>query len=84
MIWYDGGMGWWRYAAMGLGMVLFWALLVAGIVLLIRFVAGETTQPRRPWGSAEQILAARFANGELTEAEYRDRLQVLHGNRAPR
>lgn len=32
MFWFDHNMGWWGYAGMGAGMVLFWALVVAGIV----------------------------------------------------
>lgn len=31
-VWFDHNMGWWGYAGMGAGMVLFWALVVAGIV----------------------------------------------------
>ena len=41
MFWYDHNMGWWGYAGMGIGMVLFWALIVAGIVALVIFVSGE-------------------------------------------
>jgi putative membrane protein len=75
MIWYGGNMGWWGYAAMGIGMVLFWALVVGGLVLLIRAATTDTTvQPR---ATAEQILAARFAHGEITEYEYQDRLHLL-------
>lgn len=55
MFWY-GGNNWWGYAGMGIEMVVFWALLIRGIV---------------------QILAARYAKGELTETEYRDRLTIL-------
>ena len=69
-------MGWWGYAGMGIGMVLFWALLVAGIIALVMFVSGvRATAPSPP--SPEQILAARFARGEISETEYRDRLAVL-------
>jgi putative membrane protein len=77
MVWYDHDMGWWGYAGMGIGMVLFWALVVAGIVALVRFVSGDR-QPQQQPPSPEQILAARFARGELSESEYRDRLAVLH------
>ena len=35
MFWFDHNMGWWGYAGMGAGMVLFWALVVAGIVALV-------------------------------------------------
>jgi len=83
MFWYDHDMGWWGYAGMGIGMVLFWALLIAGIVALVVFVTGDppTRQAPPPEApSAEQILAARFARGEISETEYRDRLAVLHGS----
>lgn len=59
MYWFDHDMGW-GYAGMGIGMVLFWALLVAGIIALVMFVSGGLqTRPSPP--SPEQILAARFA-----------------------
>lgn len=79
MIWYGGEMGWWGYAAMGVGMVLFWALLIGGLVLLLKVGTADSISRPQPPSTAEQILAARFAHGELTEAEYRDRLQLLRG-----
>lgn len=84
MFWYDHDMGWWGYAGMGIGMILFWALLIAGIVALVMFISGDRqtrrapTTPDQTAPSAEQILAARFARGEISESEYRDRLAVLH------
>lgn len=82
MFWYDHNMGWWGYAGMAIGMVLFWALLIAGIVVLIRFIAGDrqSTSPT-PAPSPEQILADRFARGEISETEYRDRLTVLQNHK---
>ncbi|HJT93113.1 MAG TPA: SHOCT domain-containing protein [Mycobacterium sp.] len=80
MFWYDHDMGWWGYAGMGVGMVLFWALLVAGIVALVVFVTGDRRASQGPppeVQSAEQILASRFALGEISETEYRDRIAVL-------
>ena len=65
MIWYDHNMGWWGPADMGIGMVLFWALIVAGIVALVMFVSGDR-QPQQQPPSPEQILAARFARGEIS------------------
>ncbi len=75
MLWY-GGYDWWGYAAMGIGMALFWALLIGGIVALVRLTASGTVDRRQP-SAPEQILAARYATGELTETEYRDRLTTL-------
>jgi len=77
MFWYDHDMGWWGYAGMGLGMVVFWGLLIAGIVGLVVFVSGDRLTRRSP-ATPEQILAARFARGEISETEYRDQLGVLH------
>lgn len=77
MFWYDHNMGWWGYAGMGIGMVLFWALLILGIVALIRFSTGEQSRSVSPPPSPEQVLADRFARGEITETEYRDRLAIL-------
>lgn len=86
MFWYDHNMGWWGYAGMAIGMVLFWVLLLVGIVALIRFIAGDrqSTYPTptpTPTPSPEQILADRFARGEISETEYRDRLTVLQNSR---
>ena len=79
MYWYDHNMGWWGWAGMGIGMVLFWALLIAGIVALVVYTKGDRQVPpdKTPAASPEQVLAARFARGEINETEYRDRLAVL-------
>lgn len=88
MFWYDHNMGWWGWAGMGVGMVLFWALLIAGIVALVAYINGDR-QDRRippnltPTASPEQVLAARFARGEINETEYRDRLAVLREHAHP-
>ena len=59
--------------------LLFWGLIIAGIVLLVRStgrggqpgaVADQTPTP-------QQVLADRFARGEIDEDEYTRRLQVL-------
>ncbi len=82
MFWYDHNMGWWGWAGMGIGMVLFWALLIAGIVALVAYISGDRNERQIPGGttptaSPEQVLAARFARGEINDTEYRDRLAVL-------
>lgn len=83
MFWHDHDMSGWGYAWMGIGMVLFWTLLILGIVVLIRYSVGAG-QPRAQLpGSAghiespEQVLAARFARGEIEETEFQQRLAVL-------
>lgn len=80
MFWYDHNMGWWGYAGMGIGMVLFWALLILGIVALIRLSTRDENRRLSPPPSPEQVLAERFARGEINEEQYRDRLAVLRGH----
>jgi len=63
---------------------LFWVLIIAVIVALIRFSTSATQTrviPAPPpyTESPEQVLAARFARGEINEAEYQQRLAVLRG-----
>ena len=77
MFWYDHNMGWWGYASMGVGMVLFWALLILGIVALIRLSTRDENRRVSPPPSPERVLAERFARGEISETEYRDRVAVL-------
>ncbi|MFI9048464.1 SHOCT domain-containing protein [Streptomyces sp. NPDC053427] len=90
MFWYDHGAGGWGWFAMTVGMVLFWALVVTAGVLLFRALArtappgGEHTGRRgdRPPGgpTPEQILAERYARGEIEDEEYRRRLATLRSS----
>ncbi len=84
MYWYHGGTSWWGYAGMGLGMLLLCSLLVLGIVVLVRLVGSDRGSQvafpyERPYEapSAQAILATRFARGEISETEYRERCAVL-------
>ncbi|WP_329241513.1 SHOCT domain-containing protein [Streptomyces sp. NBC_01478] len=76
--WNHHDMSGWDWFAMSIGSVLLWALLVTVAVLLIRNLS-HTSQRPQPLGSPppEQVLADRFAHGEIDEEEYRNRLAVL-------
>jgi putative membrane protein len=41
MHWYGNGMDGWGYALMTVNMLLFWGLVVGGIVVLVRYLAGS-------------------------------------------
>ncbi|MCV7089766.1 MULTISPECIES: SHOCT domain-containing protein [Mycobacterium] len=87
MFWYGHNMGWWGWG-MGIGMVLFWVLLIAGIVALVVYTTGDRRGYRIPPAATpsvtpEQVLAARFARGEIDETEYRHRLAVLRDHARP-
>ncbi|MHB9857451.1 SHOCT domain-containing protein [Streptomyces sp. YIM S03343] len=94
MFWYHHNPGGWGWFAMPAGMILFWALLIAIGVLVFRALSrsGGTSPygppPQRPHhGPAlapEELLAERFARGEIDEDEYRRRLDVLRETAGPR
>ncbi len=86
-------MMWWHHGAWGAGdwvaasllMLLFWAVVVAGVVLLVRSLTarggpGGNVQPgseQESADSARRMLDERFARGELTEEEYTRRRNLL-------
>jgi putative membrane protein len=82
MMWcYRPGMDGWGYGLMTVNMVLFWALVIFGVVALIRYLnRGDRNTIARP--GPEELLAERYARGEIDEAEYHERLDVVtHGPR---
>ncbi|MFE0509120.1 SHOCT domain-containing protein [Streptomyces sp. NPDC058964] len=92
MMWYDGGWGWGGWFAMTVFMVLVWALIIVGVIALVRYLTGthrrqdsgpplSSGEPR--WGSrrAEDLLAERFASGEIDDDEYKRRLALLREHR---
>jgi putative membrane protein len=70
----------WGYALGITGMVLFWVVLVLAIAIAVRYLdrkRGESSPPPPPPPTAEQVLAGRFARGEIDADEYRQRLDML-------
>ena len=74
----DVGAGW--MTLMMASMVLFWGAIIVGIVWLIRGVVRGGSAPAgthvRKEGPVE-ILERRFAEGAITEEDYRARREVL-------
>jgi putative membrane protein len=91
MYWYGSGISGWGYALMTVSMILFCGAVIFGIVALVRYVSRADQPPEAPPppGSPappqtpEQLLAERFARGEINEEEYRHRLAVLRGESQP-
>jgi putative membrane protein len=80
MNWYGNGMNGWGYGLMGVSMLLFWVLVIAGVVVLVRYLGGHGQRASNvppAQRTPEQILAERFARGDINEDEYTRRLQVL-------
>lgn len=82
--WGNYGWGAGAWILMGVGMLLFWAIVAFGIVMLIRYfghthdspVAAVLPQKADPEG----ILRERLARGDIDEEEYQKRLAVLRNN----
>ena len=75
--------GWW--ILMGIGMFLFWVLVIVGIVVVVRELIRSRDMRRDEPGSpaAMAVLDRRLAEGEITSEEYRERRAVLRGERDP-
>jgi putative membrane protein len=84
---FDGGMmgGWGAFGWLWMLIpLLFWGGLLTLIVwAIIRVFPGQNNERREFQGeSAEEILRARFARGEIEAEEYESSLQTLRGVRA--
>lgn len=75
---YGYGMGAWGWVMMGFWTLLFIALIAAVVWLLARNTApsGRPTTTTSH-DAARDILAQRYARGEIDETEYQKRLQTI-------
>ena len=72
MMWNDGW-GWGVWLTMVVIMIGFWGL-IAWVIISVPRGSSNTRPPDR---SAEDILAERFAHGEIDEDEFTARREVL-------
>ncbi|MGV8971450.1 MAG: SHOCT domain-containing protein [Rhodoglobus sp.] len=79
MMWDYNGMGGWAWAW------VFGSLAIIGVVILVVVLIRVLASPRQPppaprediTASPRRILDERYARGELTTEEYRERLSAL-------
>jgi len=69
-----GGMGFG-----GFGMLLFWGLLIAAVIVLVRWGAGAAGRraPPAEGQTALDILAQRYARGEIDREEFEQKRRDL-------
>jgi putative membrane protein len=81
MMWPGWGMGGWSMAIWVFFGVVLTALVVVAVLALLRLAKGSGLpgQPATP-SSPEQLLAQRYARGEIDEDEYTQRRQVLQAS----
>lgn len=79
MGWYpDAGWGWGTWVGMAVMMAVVWGAVIATIVMVFRPADRRGEGAPRTGQEPGQILAERYARGEIDEAEYRLRTDVLH------
>lgn len=66
---FGGGMG---FGGFGAGMIFFWALAIAAVIALTRWIgrSGSSAATRGELRSALDILRERYAKGEIDQREF--------------
>ncbi len=73
--WMMGGFGWEGF--MPIIMIVFWGLVIWGIVALVRGLSRGDADSATQADSALEILKKRYARGEITKQEYEERKKDL-------
>lgn len=84
-MWGDMGSYGWGWGGMGFGlisMVLFWVLIIAGVVVLVKWLAGPSASSGAPPvapppKTALDILKERYARGEIDKQEFEEKKRDL-------
>ena len=84
MMWNWGGFGGWGMGFGFLFMILFWALVIVGIVALVRWLPQKSQTDREQDGRAPardrtplEIVRERYARGDIDRKEYEQKKRDL-------
>jgi putative membrane protein len=90
-MYWNSQMGVWGYVFMAVTMLLLWGTVITAIILVARSLARPQDRHNLSAGfppppvsrPAEEILAERFARGEIGAEEYQKSIAVLRGRSQP-
>lgn len=68
---------------MPLLMLTFWVAVIWVVVTLFRIQPDPTRRTRAHPATPEEVLAQRYARGEIDDDDYQRRLDTLRGSRRP-
>ena len=74
----DFGMG---FGGGGIFMILFWVLIIFGVIYLVKALLGRGPTKEIKSESAQEVLEKRFAKGEMSKEEFEDATEVLRKNK---
>lgn len=70
--------GWWGMGFGWIVMILFWALVVAGLVVFVKWLAAQSSARKGDRSkTALEILQERYARGEINREEFEQKRQDL-------
>jgi putative membrane protein len=75
--WGNQGWGVGTWIVMAVAMMIFWAIVVFGVIALVRYLGHSHDAPSSPTSDPEVILRERLARGEINDEQFRNTLEAL-------
>ena len=74
----DFGMG---FGGGWIFMILFWVLVILGVVYLVKILLSGASAEGKRGESAQEVLKKRFAKGEMNKEEFEEAMEILRRNK---